>query len=293
MDLKKNSLKKNRRNVYKVDANKKSDNFINIFKADKEKNYEKENFFDKINLSFLYKYKKLFLSVISSFIIMFIIIYGGINLYSYITKSDNFLLTEIDISGESYLTEQEIIDMAGLKKNTNLLQYKINEIEARLLSSEWIQHVKITRILPSAFKIEIVERKPIFIIINNNELYYLDNKAQYIAKIQKDKFIGLPVLYINNTTINEINLLPDFINELETTKFPYALNEISWVNISQLYGFELFIESSNLTLQIDTVNYEENIKNLISVIEDLKKRKEISKVRKIRAAFNKVMIIKE
>ena len=291
--MKKNSLKKNRRNVYKVDANKKSDNFINIFKADKEKNYEKENFFDKINLSFLYKYKKLFLSVISSFIIMFIIIYGGINLYSYITKSDNFLLTEIDISGESYLTEQEIIDMAGLKKNTNLLQYKINEIEARLLSSEWIQHVKITRILPSAFKIEIVERKPIFIIINNNELYYLDNKAQYIAKIQKDKFIGLPVLYINNTTINEINLLPDFINELETTKFPYALNEISWVNISQLYGFELFIESSNLTLQIDTVNYEENIKNLISVIEDLKKRKEISKVRKIRAAFNKVMIIKE
>ena len=293
MDLKKNSLKKNRRNVYKVDANKKSDNFINIFKADKEKNYEKENFFDKINLSFLYKYKKLFLSVINSFIIMFIIIYGGINLYSYITKSDNFLLTEIDISGESYLTEQEIIDMAGLKKNTNLLQYKINEIEARLLSSEWIQHVKITRILPSAFKIEIVERKPIFIIINNNELYYLDNKAQYIAKIQKDKFIGLPVLYINNATINEINLLPDFINELETTKFPYALNEISWVNISQLYGFELFIESSNLTLQIDTVNYEENIKNLISVIEDLKKRKEISKVRKIRAAFNKVMIIKE
>lgn len=293
MDLKKNSLKKNRRNVYKVDANKKSDNFINIFKVDKEKNYEKENFFDKINLSFLYKYKKLFLSVISSFIIMFIIIYGGINLYSYITKSDNFLLTEIDISGESYLTEQEIIDMAGLKKNTNLLQYKINEIEARLLSSEWIQHVKITRILPSAFKIEIVERKPIFIIINNNELYYLDNKAQYIAKIQKDKFIGLPVLYINNATINEINLLPDFINELETTKFPYALNEISWVNISQLYGFELFIESSNLTLQIDTVNYEENIKNLISVIEDLKKRKEISKVRKIRAAFNKVMIIKE
>ncbi len=293
MDLKKNSFKKNRRNVYKVDANKKSDNFINIFKADKEKNYEKENFFDKINLSFLYKYKKLFLSVISSFLIMFIIIYGGINLYSYITKSDNFLLTEIDISGESYLTEQEIIDMAGLKKNTNLLQYKINEIEARLLSSEWIQHVKITRILPSAFKIEIVERKPIFIIINNNELYYLDNKAQYIAKIQKDKFIGLPVLYINNATINEINLLPDFINELETTKFPYALNEISWVNISQLYGFELFIESSNLTLQIDTVNYEENIKNLTSVIEDLKKRKEISKVRKIRAAFNKVMIIKE
>lgn len=291
--MKKNSFKKNRRNVYKVDANKKSDNFINIFKADKEKNYEKENFFDKINLSFLYKYKKLFLSVISSFLIMFIIIYGGINLYSYITKSDNFLLTEIDISGESYLTEQEIIDMAGLKKNTNLLQYKINEIEARLLSSEWIQHVKITRILPSAFKIEIVERKPIFIIINNNELYYLDNKAQYIAKIQKDKFIGLPVLYINNATINEINLLPDFINELETTKFPYALNEISWVNISQLYGFELFIESSNLTLQIDTVNYEENIKNLTSVIEDLKKRKEISKVRKIRAAFNKVMIIKE
>ena len=68
---------------------------------------------------------------------------------------------------------------------------------------------------------------------------------------------------------------------------------MSWININSLYGFELFIEANNLTLQIDKQNYEQNIKNLISVIEDLKKRKEISKVRKIRAAFNKVMIIKE
>ncbi|MFG6359112.1 MAG: hypothetical protein K1W03_00805, partial [Mailhella sp.] len=100
-------------------------------------------------------------------------------------------------------------------------------------------------------------------------------------------------LYTDNATINEINMLPDFINELETTDFQYAINEISWINISPLYGFELFIESSNLTLQIDKQNYEENIKNLVSVINDLKKRKEIRKVRKIQAAFNKVMIIKE
>lgn len=293
MDLKNNSFKKNRRNVYKVDTKNTAKTFINKFKGDKEKNQQKENFFDKLNFSFIQKHRRIIFSVISSFIIMFIIIYGGISLYSYITKSDNFLLTEIEISGESYMTESEIINLAGLKKNTNILQYKINQIEANLLACEWIQDVKITRILPSKFKIEILERKPIFIVINNNELYYLDNKAQYIAKVQKDKFVGLPVLYINNATINEINILPDFINELETTKFPYALKEISWVNINPLYGFELFIETYNLTLQIDTVNYEENIKNLISVIEDLKKRKEIRKVRKIRSAFNKVMIIKE
>lgn len=293
MDLKKNSFKKNKRNVYKVNTKSDTANFINKFKHDKEKNLQKENVFDKINFNFIYKHKKILSSVICSLVILFIVVFGGLKLYTYITESDNFLLAKIEISGESYLTEDEIIQLAGLRKNSNILQYKINQIEANLLSSNWIQDVKITRILPSTFRIEIIERKPIFIIINNNELYYLDNKAQYIDKLNKEKFIALPVLYINNATAEEINMLPDFMNELETTKFSYSLNEIGWVNISPLYGFELFIESSNLTLQIDKINYEENIKNLVSVIEDLKKRKEISKVRKIRAAFNKVMIIKE
>lgn len=293
MDLKKNSFKKNKRNVYKVNTKSDTVNFINKFKHDKEKNQQKENIFDKINFNFIHKHKRILISVISSLVILFIIVFSGLKLYTYITESDNFLLTKIEISGESYLTEDEIIQLAGLQKNSNILQYKINQIEANLLSSNWIQDVKITRILPSTFRIEIIERKPIFIVINNNELYYLDNKAQYIDKLNKEKFIALPVLYINNATVEEINMLPDFMNELETTKFSYSLNEIGWVNISPLYGFELFIESSNLTLQIDKINYEENIKNLVSVIEDLKKRKEISKVRKIRAAFNKVMIIKE
>lgn len=293
MDLRKNSLKKPRKNVYKTDPGAAKKNTFRKTGTEKKAKEPKENVFDKINFGFFKKYQKVIVSVLSSFLIMFVVIFGGINLYSYITKSDNFLLEEINITGENYLTEEEVTELAGLQKNTNILQYKIDQIEANLLKSDWIQDVKITRSLPSKFTIEIQERKPIFVVLNNKELYYLDNKAQYIAKVEKNKFIGLPVLYINNATMDEIKLLPDFINELETTKFAYSLNEISWVSISPLYGFELFVEANNLTLQIDTVNYEENIKNLISVLDDLKKRKELNKVRKIRAAFNKVMIIKE
>ncbi len=293
MEIRKYSFKKNKRNDYKVNTRINSNKFINKNKVNKEEKIQKENFFDKINKILFQKYFKIFLPILSSCIIICILIYGSIELYRHITGNDNFLLTEIDIKGETYLTKDEIIDLSSLQKNTNILKYKINQIEANLLKSNWIQDVKIKRTLPSKFIIEIIERKPSFIIINNNELYYLDSKAQYIEKVNKNKFISLPVLYTDNATINEINILPDFINELETTDFQYAINEISWINISPLYGFELFIEPSNLTLQIDKQNYEENIKNLASVINDLKKRKEIRKVRKIQAAFNKVMIIKE
>ena len=293
MDLKLNSFKKNNKNSYKVNTKSNHKNFIIKNKRDKENTEQKENIFDRINLSSIQKYIKIILPVISSCIIIAIIIFSSIQLYKYITRSDNFLLTEIYINGNQYLTNEEIISLAGLQKNKNIFNYKIEEIEAKLLASNWIQDVKITRTLPSKFKIEVTEHKPKFIIIQNNELYYLNNKAQFINKIDKNKFISLPILYINNAGNNEIKILPDFMNELETSKFQYALNEISWININPLYGFELFIEASNLTLQIDKQNYEQNIKNLISVIDDLKKRKEISKVRKIRAAFNKVMIIKE
>ena len=129
--------------------------------------------------------------VISSCIIIAIIIFSSIQLYKYITRSDNFLLTEIYINGNQYLTNEEIISLAGLQKNKNIFNYKIEEIEAKLLASNWIQDVKITRTLPSKFKIEVTEHKPKFIIIQNNELYYLNNKAQFINKIDKNKFIKI------------------------------------------------------------------------------------------------------
>lgn len=293
MEIKHNSFKKNKKNNYKVNTKFNPKNFLNKNKRNTENLEQKENIIHKINKNSIQKFIKIILPLISSCIIIAGIIFGSIELYNYITKSNNFLLTEISVNGNQYLTENEVISLTGLQKNINIFNYKIEEIEANLLASNWIQDVKITRTLPNIFKIEIIEHKPVFIIIHNNELYYLNNKAQFIDKVDKNKFISLPILYINNATNNEIKILPDFINELETTKFPYALNEISWININSLYGFELFIEANNLTLQIDKQNYEQNIKNLISVIEDLKKRKEIGKVRKIRAAFNKVMIIKE
>lgn len=293
MDLKKYSFKKNNKNSYKVNTKNSSQKIINKNKRNTEDTAQKISLLDKINTISIQKYIKIILPILSSCIIIAGIIMGSMYIYKYITKSDKFLLSEIYVNGNQYLTSGEIISIAGLQKDKNIFNYKIEEIEAKLLASNWIQDVKITRTLPSKFKIEVIEHKPVFIILRDNELYYLNNKAQFIDKVNKNKFISLPILYINNATNNEIKILPDFINELETTKFPYALNDISWININPLYGFEMFIEANNLTLQIDKQNYEQNIKNLISVIEDLKKRKEISKVRKIRAAFNKVMIIKE
>lgn len=293
MDLKKYSFKKNNKNTYKVNAKNTSHKILNKNKRNTEDTAQKTSLFDKINTISFQKYIKIILPLFSSCIIIAGIILGSMQIYKYVTKSDNFLLTEIYINGNQYLTNEEIISLADLQKNKNIFKYKIEEIEAKLLASNWIQDVKITRTLPSKFKIEVTEHKPIFVILHDSQLYYLNNKAQFIDKVDKNKFISLPILYINNATNNEIKILPDFINELETTKFPYALNEISWININSLYGFELFVEANNLTLQIDKENYEQNIKNLISVLDDLKKRKEISKVRKIRAAFNKVMIIKE
>lgn len=259
MDLKLNSFKKNNKNSYKVNTKSNHKNFINKNKRDKENTEQKENIFDRINLSSIQKYIKIILPVISSCIIIAIIIFSSIQLYKYITRSDNFLLTEIYINGNQYLTNEEIISLAGLQKNKNIFNYKIEEIEAKLLASNWIQDVKITRTLPSKFKIEVTEHKPKFIIIQNNELYYLNNKAQFINKIDKNKFISLPILYINNAGNNEIKILPDFMNELETSKFQYALNEISWININPLYGFELFIEASNLTLQMHIAKHPVHI----------------------------------
>ena len=212
--------------------------------------------------------------------------------YHFCTASDYFKISRIDIHGLNQLKPEEILTVSGLKEGDNCLSVRIAEMEAKLLQNPWIEAVSIRRELPNAFVINVQERVPQFWVLRNGTLHYLDQNGLLIAPVQSEKFRSLPTLDIGPGGEDAIPHLGAFMTQLKATGFPFDLAQISWLRISAGKGFELNWENKHLSLSIGIENWQENLKRLAMVIDDMEKRKEINKTREIYAADGQVWLHK-
>lgn len=218
--------------------------------------------------------------------------FGLYKTYQFCTESDYFKVSRIDIRGLSQLTAEDVLTISGLKEGDNSLSVRIADMEAKLLQNPWIEAVSIRRELPDAFVINVRERVPQFWILKNGTLHYLDQNGLLIAPVQSENFRSLPTLDIGPGGEDAIPYLGDFMTQLKEKGLPFDLAQISWLRISAGKGFELYWENKHLSLSIGIENWQENLKRLALVIDDMEKRKEISKTREICAADGQVWLHK-
>lgn len=116
----------------------------------------------------------------------------------------------IFIVGNKHLSDQEIIDTAGLDKYPGFFQITSFQIEGRLKKHKLISKVKLSRKFFNVFEITIQEK---------NILFYDESKKKYIIsggqEYDTEKNIARPILinYISDVVYNdfveEFNLLSD------------------------------------------------------------------------------------
>jgi len=291
MAIRNNSNKNVRKNTYKDNEpiKSKSSRIKNLFTR-KNKTIKTQS--KSINKSEIQNIFKLVFSFILALSIFGSIVWGSIAIYQYTMQSEYFLLKKITFSGNKFMTDKELMTLTKLELDNNILAYKINQIEVQLLQSPWIENVRIKRSLPDKMFIEIEEKEPIFWATKDNVLYYLDKNANFIAPVSKEKFISLPTIDVKHADNEAIKSLPNFIDMLKIAELPFSINEISWFSINPGKGYELHLDTYNLNISVAVENWERNIQNLVSVMRDLKKRNEISRIKEIRAAHNQVTIVK-
>ena len=291
MAIKNKSNMNTRKNIYKKDESiKLKNNKIKSLFIRKSNNKIDQN--EKIGKDQLQNISKSILGIILAISIFGFIVWGFIAMYQYATESEYFSIEEINYNGNKFLTINELEYITGLEINTNILAYRIKDIESELLKSPWIENVKIKRSLPNTIYIEIQEREPIFWATKDDILYYLDKNTNFIAPVTEEKFISLPTIDIKYANEKAIESLPDFLDMFKTIELPFSINEVSWFSINPGKGYELHLEKYNINISAAIENWKRNTKNLASAIRDLEKRNEFNKIKEIRSAHNQVTIIK-
>ncbi len=202
-------------------------------------------------------------------IIIFIIISFSIILFLY--KLFTVRITNIYIKGNTLFTDQEIIDIAGLKNYPNSIKNNFYVIENRLNKNKYIlsSYVYKKGFFNKVY-IEIKENYPLFYDLLNEEVVLYNGKTTtdtftvptvinqipdtiYDKFIEKIKDIDISILY----KISEIKYEP---NEVDQRRFLLIMNDGNYVYIN-LNTFKLLNKYYEI---VDSFDNKKGILNLDS-----------------------------
>lgn len=174
-------------------------------------------------------------------VIIFLIVFLLLILLIY--KILNANITNIYISGNDYLTDQQIIDISGLKDYPNSINNMSYIIEKRLNENKYILSAKVyKRGLLNKVYINIKENYPLFYYNSENKtvLYNgdkIDDKFSTITVINKipntvyDKFID-NLRNVNKDILNRISEIEYKPNDVDEERFFVLMNDGNYVYLT-------------------------------------------------------------
>lgn len=103
-----------------------------------------------------------------------------------------FRVSSIEVTGNSYYTEEEIILASGIEEGDNLFFLNKSSAAARMYSKlPYLTDVSITRVLPNKLVIDIIESAAIAYVTSESGLWAIDSSCKLLSTIEQSEASSL------------------------------------------------------------------------------------------------------
>lgn len=219
---------------------------------------------------------------IKGLILVFLFLYLiGMLLYSFFTMP----IKNIYIKNTSVLTDNEVIEAAGIKNYPPIFKISTKKLEENIASLDLVTNVQVKKKLNGKLIITILEAKPLFYNRNTNKVVLSNHK-----KVESsDSYLGIPTLinYVPTdllasftdalkeidsdiiAMINEIEYNPDISGEvvIDNNRFLLRMNDtnivyVNAINMKRLNDYKevlMTIGEQRGTLYLDSYNSENSL----------------------------------
>ena len=172
---------------------------------------------------------------------------------------DKFNIKTIIIENNFLISEIELKKLLSPVYNKSLFNLKNSEIKNMLIQESFIESFNIKKKYPNTLKIKIYEKKPIAILLKNQNKFLLSEKIDLIEYREIAKFQNLPYVFGNEKQFKI------FYQNLEKINFPFDI-----VKKFIFYDFNRWdIETrDNKIIKLPKVNYIKSLKNFLNLIND-------------------------
>ncbi len=114
--------------------------------------------------------------------------------HRYALSSPRFAVRQIEVKGQKRKTDEQIAQIAGVKRGDNVFAVDTNKVEQKLLADPWIKQVKVARALPSTLSIELEEREVGALASIGERLYLVTKSGEPFKPIEEGDPYDLPVV---------------------------------------------------------------------------------------------------
>lgn len=112
----------------------------------------------------------------------------------YVTTSPRFAVRTVAVDGASRLSAEEVARHAGLAVGDNVFSIELDEVRQKLEAHPWIASARVSRKLPGAVMVSVVEHEPKALVSVADALYLVDAKGAVFKEVGADDAFDLPLV---------------------------------------------------------------------------------------------------
>ncbi len=124
-------------------------------------------------------------------------------LWAGLSGSQLFEIREVAVVGNTRLTADEVIELAGIAGGETLLRIDGDEIRENLTADPWVAEAHVSRRPPSTLRIEVLERTPAAVVDSGATFWFVEEGGRVLAESIASSATVVPV----------IRDVPDFVAE--------------------------------------------------------------------------------
>jgi cell division protein FtsQ len=197
-----------------------------------------------------------------------------------IFKPYYFIVENINITGNSYLTESEVVNSSTIRHGESIILLSIKDIEERLNNLSWVYNSDVKKVWPNNISIMIEERKPLLALSYHGSFVIIDTKGVCLDIRANFAEVNLPI--ISGYIPDDVTAGDRIMSEESWTRVTKVTNNLPqsiFLQLSEIsfYGNEVRIFLNNgLEIYLgDIIEFEEDklllLPEIIESIEDVKK----------------------
>ena len=190
-----------------------------------------------------------------------------------------FDLKKIEIENNLLLKDNDIKNLLISFYNKNLLLLNNNEVKKALMQNSLIESFNIKKKYPNTLKVKIFEKKPIAVLFDKKNKFYLSEKIDLIEFRNLPNYQTLPYVLGNKDDFKI------FYNNLKKINFP--LNVVKKYTLYETDRWDLETKD-NQVIKLPSKNYLKNLKNFL----DLKSKNDFGKYKLFDYRISKQLILR-
>lgn len=251
---KRNNNKNKKNNIKKKNANKK--------KLQQSKNITKDKPKKRMWLKFV---KLLFvILILLTAIVIFLL-------------SSIFNIKEIKVVNNNKISTEEIINLSTLKIDNNMFKTTNKTIRNNIKTNAYIENVKIKRNINGTVTLDIIERKPTYMLKFANAYVYINNQG-YMLEMSETP-LELPTITGfktpseqikegNRLEVEDLKKLEDVIKIMNSVSDKTLSGTITNIDIEDSTNYKLTLTSENKIVNFgDTTNINVKLLKIEEIIE--------------------------